>query len=1428
MHDGPQTCPSSSPTEDDARLADLVEEITRRMDRGEVVDASDYLVQHPDLAEQLTELIPAVTALGALGISANRSPLTDGLCDKTLSSEFRRLGDFQIQREISRGGMGIVYEARQLSLGRRVALKVLPVASMLDQRQLVRFQTEVHAAASLQHPNIVPVHSVGSDRGVHYYAMQYIDGQSLACVLKELKQEVDAATPSSSVSRAAASLEASDFCARSFRRSADYGRAVARLGIQAAEGFHHAHQHGIIHRDVKPGNLLLDKQQRLWVTDFGLARVEQDSQLTATGDLVGTLRYMSPEQAGGVNRTVDHRTDIYSLGATLYEMLTLRPAFDDEGRRDLLTQIALSDPPLPSRLNPRVPADLETIVLKAMDKDPNGRYDTAADLAGDLRRFLEYRPILARRPTRIARFSKWLRRHPALVNSLFAAVVLIAVGSAISSLLILQQRGETERALQKAQLNFLQSETNRELAEQARDQMERSLYVRGLGLAAHAWHDGDSIGAAALLRANPAFRDRPELRGFEWDYLQSMLATKHQLLSQQPQEWTATAWSSDGLYVASADDQGTIQLWTTENWQRHATLSGHTAAVHALVFSPTGDQLASCSEDGTVRLWHVARAQETRRIKDAHGGAAVFSVAYSPDASRLLSGGADNEARLWELPAMQPRGRLRGHSREIRSVAYSDDGRKIATASNDRDVRLWNAGSGELLATCQGHSGMVLSVCFTANGQYLVSGSNDHTIRLWNASDGQLLAVLEQQHDGVQTLAALPDGNDFVTGDRGGQMRRWHVQGKRLIDRWQLRDHEHFHAVQLAPGGRYWAGLTSDGRLLLRDLATKRTKVVQQGIEVDYPLSHSETVAFSPDGKRLYCSSGLLLQVESKRDDWSTSIPLDIRAGAAGHFSPDGQHLATAWDCTIKLWRAEDGKVVASLRSPVNSLAGVRFSPDGKHVASWGTVGPIIIWDWQAGDSIRRLAHPGLESPGPRLLDLQYSPDGRKIAVCTEAGRVYLWDENEHAWEPVDVDGRSVAFLRWLHEGKALAMGVRGGADWIHWLDGTGREEVIGFNQDSQGLLICEASRQFLCNDDDLGVVVRDLDQLEVVSGVNDCLIGHQDRVWSTSVSPDGTQIISSGRDGSLRLWTPHTDRWRWLTQAWHPEDGVEDFAWTESDGALMIAHRQRIMLQDWPSGSASAEMRWHDIGRVAPFPLGASTITSSCDSKLIATGHRDGRIRIWDDSTAAVAKELAAFPVNHGVSKLRFSPCARWLLASCHVGNLLKIYCTDTWQEVLSRPADDCDDFALSSDGRYLAYCDGPEAVWLEMQTWRERRRFREHSLTVHGVALSPDDQRLVTACEDRKLRVWDTSSGELLQTFSGHGESIQQVTFSPDGRTLVSGDALGAIKLWSLETGQELFTLARLGAGIRKLAFDPSGQVLLARTKQGQVHVFNARPDR
>jgi serine/threonine protein kinase len=488
---------------DDPLVAQALKEYLAALEAGTKPDREEFAARFPQIAIELRDRLAGLDFIEGAA-SELRPSAADNDAEQPLIE--RRLGDFRILREIGRGGMCIVYEAIQVSLGRHVALKVLPYASTLDGKLLQRFKNEAQAAAQLHHSNIVPVYAVGCERGVHYFAMQFVDGQTLAAALDDIRRKSGLDNPERSeqktlcvtlvqpavdngdgmpasvefiLSTGDSSIDAQPECGSdsqsSFRLSAEhaarngtYYRTVARIGIEAALALEHAHQLGVVHRDVKPGNLMLDTLGHLWVTDFGLARLPSETGLTATGDLVGTLRYMSPEQALARRGLIDQRTDVYSLGVTLYELVTLQPAFPGADREEVLRKIAFEEPAAPRRLNRDIPVDLETILLRAMTKEPAGRYQTAQEIADDLERFLHDQPVRARRPSLLQKIAKWHRRHWSVVT---ATVSMALLGLAFSAWFF--WRGQVQTREQQRQAEALQqrAEDRAELARQALDEM---------------------------------------------------------------------------------------------------------------------------------------------------------------------------------------------------------------------------------------------------------------------------------------------------------------------------------------------------------------------------------------------------------------------------------------------------------------------------------------------------------------------------------------------------------------------------------------------------------------------------------------------------------------------------------------------------------------------------------------------------------------------------------------------------------------------------------------------------------------------------------------------------------------------------------------------------------------------------------------------
>jgi serine/threonine protein kinase len=762
----------------------LAEEFVARYRKGERPPLSEYIAKHPELAERIRQVFPMLAVMEEAGSGAEVSPGDSCKAANAAGDPgtrmHRELGDYRILREIGRGGMGVVYEAEQQALSRRVALKVLLGPAAQDAKMLARFRRESRAAAQLHHSNIVPVFDVGQQGDLCYYAMQFIRGQPLDEVFRELQRlragstlgsakepaaplgalaqslwtgkfepaavdgpvDHDEAGSSTAVASVAVPAETTSAVlpdhselssvASDFQRYCDN---IARLGLQAAQALAYAHAHGIIHRDIKPSNLLLDTSGVLWVSDFGLVKT-QDPALTETGDLVGTLRYMAPERFRG---ECDTRADIYALGLTLYELLVLRPAFDGTDRLYLVEQIGRQEPARLRVLDPRIPRDLETILMKAIEKDPKRRYASADDLAEDLRRYLADEPIKARRISPLERLGRWGRRNP-LVAGLSAAVVLITM-IGFAGVFGQMQVAKNERDEAQKQRDEIQALNEKLRATQA--QLQDTLYAAHMKLVQHAWEEADVPRVLELLEQHRPKPGEPDLRGFEWHYF-NRLCHRDLLLSLKGNihSISTVAFSPDGTRLVgghglSVSGSGVrhdpaLKVWDAQTGQELFTLKGNAGGV---AWSPDGKRLASGSSDSkTIKVWDAQTGQELLTLPGWFSEDVLFGgycVAFSPDGKLLATGShhygkqaksfLPGELKIWDAATGRELLTLKGQKGAAISVAFSPDGKRLATVGSPDELKVWDAATGRELLTLKGHTGSVWRLAFSPDGKRLAS-----------------------------------------------------------------------------------------------------------------------------------------------------------------------------------------------------------------------------------------------------------------------------------------------------------------------------------------------------------------------------------------------------------------------------------------------------------------------------------------------------------------------------------------------------------------------------------------------------------------------------------------------------------------------------------------------------------------------------------
>jgi WD40 repeat protein/serine/threonine protein kinase len=951
-----------------------MEEVMDAMAAGEPYDREALLIKYADVAKELEECLSNLDFVQKvapqLADEAGSHPTSN---IQHPASSTASLGDFRILREIGRGGMGVVYEAEQLSLGRRVALKVLPFAAMLDKQQLARFKNEARAAATLDHPNIVAIYSVGVERGVHYYAMQLIEGQSLAQVVEQLRGNNDASSSmldagsnkTSSIQHPASSIDTQPIARLTTLpdfSSKEYYRSVAQLGIQAAEALDHAHQNGILHRDIKPANLLVECSQcshhaprdekhhaerdaytlKLWITDFGLARMEQDAGLTMTGDILGTLRYMSPEQALAKRVVVDHRSDIYSLGVTLYELLTLRPAFTGDDRQELLRQIAFEEPRRLQQINARIPQDLQTIVFKAIEKNPGDRYATSKEFGDDLRRFIDHHPIKAKPPTFLHRLTKWSRRHVAVLWTALVATLIGGSTLGVSTVLIAQSRNMA-----------------REHASVATLEKEKAIDQRDLAKLNHYYLEIVS-GQSELAQSNIArlhqklirhlpLDGEPERRGWEWYYLFSFCHPER-LALYYPTYALCADWSPDGKYIAAPG-----AIWNAS--------SGECIRVFSPALTLTQD------------------------------------IAWSPDSQRLAWGHAsdDHVIYIWDRSSDTVR-ELRGHEGSLRCVAFSPDGKKLASGGLDNKVNIWDSEDGAILRTFS-TQGSITSVAWSPADDLLAAGVPDKGIYLLSVASGESITTVEDAQSNQIKLSWRPDGRQLAVNTP----RYWYI-----VDRadWNIRVRHDNPFGNFRDGAD--VGWNSNGKLLAisqGNVVTIWDPIADQ--TVDKLIGHVERVNsldWSPDGDQLVTTDAISeIRIWDLRTRVATHQIVTGRPLERLTWQADGETLISvaASDLTSSVWQAKTGKLIKSEtpRGDDGEDMGKKVSPDRQLIAQFtrdGDQRKITIRETATG-AIHSIWRPH-DSFEPNRYSWSY--DSSKLAIALNSpthSELECWDVNREA-----------------------------------------------------------------------------------------------------------------------------------------------------------------------------------------------------------------------------------------------------------------------------------------------------------------------------------------------------------------------------------------------------------------------------------------------
>jgi WD40 repeat protein len=1190
---------------DYVRFDELAGEFAERYRRGEQPSVQEYVERLPEMADEIREMFPAMVEIE----QAEEDARDDAHRPVLSPPPLREVGDFRIVREVGRGGMGVVYEAVQISLGRRVALKVLPRQVAANHKALERFRREAKSAARLHHTNIVPVFEVGHVGDIAFYAMQFIPGQGLDQVIDELRRLSRAALVHDATSARAegpVGIETADVMGAAVRsrqlalvaesllsgqlgteRMTDAGalyatteaaeiqafdaiantdawapdmsdlpeplsradvsssavlpggtaissvdssgrrqpffRSVALIGRQVAQGLSYAHSRGVVHRDIKPSNLLLDTAGVVWITDFGLAKAEENG-LTETGDILGTFRYMAPERFRG---EADARADIYALGLILYELLTLKPAFHTSDRLKLIEQVKSHEPARPRSIDDRIPRDLETIVLKASDKDPARRYATGEAMAEDLRRFLDDEPIQARRATLAERYARWARHHPgiAVLGALLTAVLVMAT---LTSLFQASRFRE----------QWLRAELKTREADEKTQALERQLYINRINLA-----ERDSVlevaAAEQLLDQCPR-----ALRGWEWNYIKRLCHLERRTLAKHTRSVNTVAFSRDGrwlisgagerFYSAEITHQAELTLWDARSGRKQHDFSGLKGGVQSAAFSPDSRFVAVGSgyfrgtlpAEGHLTVWDVvtgrllydrvesgmnllsvafspdgrwiaagygfysSRVPGRLKLWDARSGTLVHTVeappggvncvAFSPD-GRLLAMACSGVIELWQVDPLKKQSELRGHTSWVYGLAFSPDGARLASGGWDKTIKIWDTAGGTLLLTGEGHSGEVNAVAFSPDGKKLASAGGDNMLRIWDAGTARTLQTFRGHTRAISGLAYSPDGATIATGGADTLVKLWDATNEYPIG---LRGHKAWvTGVAFSPDGRRVVSSSGDHTLMLWDPTSgRRLETLEKHIE------WVEAVAWSGDGRLIASASGdqfvllwdaAALWVVKTRN----MVPENPKCLA---FSPGGHLLAVGTSAPldsrfsdqpgiVEVWEIAGGRQLPPYHGHKGGVLQLAFSPDGKAIASVGgnpklATGEVRLWEAMTGRDIRTFSgHTDV------VKAVAFSPDARLLATGAQDATVKLWDvRTGRLHRTLRGHTNAVESLAFSPDGSRLATGGLDGAVKL-WNVATGDEILT--------------------------------------------LRGHAAGVVCLAFSPDGGLLISGSIDWTARVW---------------------------------------------------------------------------------------------------------------------------------------------------------------------------------------------------------------------------------------------------------------------------------------------------------------------
>jgi WD40 repeat protein/serine/threonine protein kinase len=1002
------------------------------------------------------------------------------------------------------GGVGQVWLVHDADLGRDVALKELRSERMCNRPLAARFLREARITAQLQHPGIVPVYDLAPGRfkpdgrwaEPPFYTMRFVQGRTLSEAARTFHEKRAAGT--------AGPLDQA---------------ALLNAFVRVCDTVAYAHSRFVIHRDLKSENVALGDFGEVMVLDWGFAKFLGESEentglmadptphgpanQTVAGQILGTPAYMAPEQAAGRPELVDCRTDVYGLGAILYEILTGRPPFVGTDAQEVLRQVREEEPPPPQKVCSDVPRPLAAVCRKALARDPAARYASATDLGREIQRWLADEPVLAHPEPAMRRLQRWARRNKTLVAAVAALVFTCLTALGLGTYLL--ERQQTRAAAEQSTR-----------ASAAREVLETQLYYHRIALAERERAANNPSRATQLLA------DCPERqRGWEWYCLNRLCYADPLTLRGHTAAVSAIAFSPDGNHLVSAGHDRTARIWDTRTGAPIRTLTGHDDVVYGVSYSPDGDRIASGSWDRTVKVWdattgkvilvcrghdevitRVAFSPDGRLLAslsseavwvwDARTGAPIrtlgpvggrnrYGLAFSPDSRFVAVTTDDPQVVIWEVETGKEMQVFHGHTSAVKNVAFSPDGRLVASGAGDiarsqpGEVKVWLAESGQEVFSLHGHTDPIYGVAFSPNGKRLVSASQDHTVKIWDSRTGQETLTIHAHADTVRAVVFSPDGQRLATACVDGEIKIWDATPL------ETEKPAHHYRTLVGHGATVFSvAFFPDGRRLaaLSDNETIRTWDVNAGHELEYRRLAVEpqiyALALSPDAHLLATATtdGIVWLI----DPTTGERKRELRGHPHGPvkslaFSPDGRHLAmSSWVRAVWVFDVTTGDVIRTLSGHDDAVIGVAYSPDGRLIASASYDQTVRIWDAETGEMrYTLLGHTS------RVFSVAFSPKGDLLASASDDGTIRLWNPKTGTLiRTVPAHASGVYGLAFSPNGKHLASASN---DWTVklWNPATGAETTT--------------------------------------------FRGHSGRVHAIAFSPDSRKLASGGADQTVTVW---------------------------------------------------------------------------------------------------------------------------------------------------------------------------------------------------------------------------------------------------------------------------------------------------------------------